>query len=54
MQVPCLKRKHNMVAGADGNTPLVVGRYLNTMMILRDTYSDTASSTRCHVLALAR
>ena len=40
MQVPCLKRKTNMLAGAQGDTPEVGGRYLN---ILRDTYSDTTN-----------
>jgi len=34
MPVSCLKRKLNMVAGAQGDTPEVVGRSLN---ILRDT-----------------
>jgi len=40
MQVSCLKRKPNMVAGAQGETPEVIGRYLN---ILFDTYSDTTN-----------
>jgi len=40
MQVPCLKHKLNMVAGAPGDTPEVVGWYLK---ILRDTYSDTTN-----------
>jgi len=40
MQVSCLKRKPNMVAGAQGDTPKVVDRYLN---IVRDTYSDTTN-----------
>ena len=33
-----MKRKPNMVAGAQGDTPEVVGWYLN---MLRDTFSDT-------------
>ena len=36
MQVSCLKRKPNMVAGAQGDT----GQYLN---MLRDTYLDTTN-----------
>jgi len=40
MQVSCLKRKSNMVAGVQGETPEVIGRYLN---ILFDTYSDTTN-----------
>jgi len=40
MQVSFLKRKPNIVAGAQGDTPEVVGRYLN---ILCDTYSDTTN-----------
>ena len=40
MHLSSLKRKPNIVAGAQGNTIEVVGRYLN---ILCDTYSDTTN-----------
>jgi len=40
MKVSCSKRKPNMVAGAQGDTPEIVGRHLN---ILLDTYSDTTN-----------
>jgi len=41
-----------MVAGAQGDTPGVLGWYLN---ILRDIFSDSSTvSTRCRVLSLAK
>jgi len=40
MQVSCLKRTTNIVAGAQEDTLEVVGRYRN---MLRDTYSDTTN-----------
>ena len=39
-QVSCLKHKPSMVAGAQEDTPKVVGRYL---ISVGDTYSDTTN-----------
>jgi len=50
MQVSSLKRKPNMVVGAKGDTPEVVGQYLNMIRIR----TQQTSSTRCRVLRLAK
>jgi len=50
MQVSCLKRKPDMVAGAQRDTPEVVGWYLNILRI----QTQQTSSTRYRVLGLAK
>jgi len=50
MQVSCLKSKRNMVSGAKGDAPEVVGRHFNMMLI----QTQQTSSTRCRVLDLAK